>query len=157
MDSILKFRRPKEDTFPLDAGYKVVNANGQVLAYDYGVDDLRNARIAKALTRNELGASQQHRQAAKLAALGRKESKALQSYGDDVSGFGASDARVTFLDSALANLTKTTISSTSLLKVSRPSINTNSRSLQRTQSRFRDLIGASCERPSFLSSPLSET
>src|SRR4029079_16367896 len=74
-----------------------------------------------------------------------------QSYGDDVSGFGA---RFSFLDSALANLTKTTISSTSLLKVSRPSISTNSRPLQRTQRRFSDLMGASSERPSFLSSPL---
>ena len=37
----------------LDAGYKVVDANGQVLAYVYGVDDLRDARIAKSLTRDE--------------------------------------------------------------------------------------------------------
>ena len=36
----------------------------------------------------------------------------LESYGDDVSGFGASDARFSFLDAPLANLTKTTISST---------------------------------------------
>jgi hypothetical protein len=42
---------------PLDAGYKVVDANGQVLAYVYGIDDSRGARIAKGLTRNELGAS----------------------------------------------------------------------------------------------------
>jgi hypothetical protein len=39
---------------PLDAGYKVVDANGQVLAYVYGIDDLRDARISKALTRNEV-------------------------------------------------------------------------------------------------------
>ena len=38
---------------PLDAGYKVVDANGQVLAYVYGLDDSRDARIAKALTRDE--------------------------------------------------------------------------------------------------------
>jgi hypothetical protein len=37
----------------LDAGYKVVDANGQVLAYVYGIDDLRDARIAKSLTRDE--------------------------------------------------------------------------------------------------------
>jgi len=30
-----------------------VDANGQVLAYVYGIDDLRDARIAKALTRDE--------------------------------------------------------------------------------------------------------
>ena len=38
---------------PLDGGYKVVDANGQALAYVYGLDDSRNARIAKALTRDE--------------------------------------------------------------------------------------------------------
>jgi hypothetical protein len=38
---------------PLDAGYKVVDANGQVLAYVYGLDDSRDARIAKALTLDE--------------------------------------------------------------------------------------------------------
>jgi hypothetical protein len=38
---------------PLDAGYKVVDANGQALAFVYGVDDLRDARIAKSLTRDE--------------------------------------------------------------------------------------------------------
>ena len=65
-----------------------------------------------------------------LLAKGEKNFKALQSYGDDVSGFGASDARFSFLDAPLANLTKTTISSTSLLKVSRPSISTKSRPLQ---------------------------
>ena len=37
---------------PLDAGYKVVDANGQVLAYVYGLDDSRDARIAKSLTRD---------------------------------------------------------------------------------------------------------
>jgi hypothetical protein len=30
-----------------------VNANGQALAFVYGVDDLRDARIAKSLTRDE--------------------------------------------------------------------------------------------------------
>jgi hypothetical protein len=38
---------------PLDAGYKVVDANGQALAYVYGLDDLRDARTAKSLTRDE--------------------------------------------------------------------------------------------------------
>ena len=38
---------------PLDAGYKVVDANGQALAYVYGLDDSRDARIAKSLTRDE--------------------------------------------------------------------------------------------------------
>ena len=38
---------------PLDAGYKVLDANGRVLAYVYGVDDLRDARIAKSLPRDE--------------------------------------------------------------------------------------------------------
>jgi len=38
---------------PLDAGYKVVDANGQTLAYVYGLDDSRDARIAKSLTRDE--------------------------------------------------------------------------------------------------------
>jgi hypothetical protein len=37
----------------LDAGYKIVDANGQALAFVYGVDDLRDARIAKSLTRDE--------------------------------------------------------------------------------------------------------
>jgi hypothetical protein len=37
----------------LDAGYKVVDANGQVLAYVYGLDDSRDARIAKSLTHDE--------------------------------------------------------------------------------------------------------
>jgi hypothetical protein len=33
--------------------YKVVDANGQVLAYVYGLADSRDARIAKSLTRDE--------------------------------------------------------------------------------------------------------
>ena len=37
----------------LDAGYKVVDANGQVLAYVYGLDESRDARIAKSLTLDE--------------------------------------------------------------------------------------------------------
>ena len=37
----------------LDAGYKIVDANGQALAYVYGLDDLRDARTAKSLTRDE--------------------------------------------------------------------------------------------------------
>jgi hypothetical protein len=44
---------PPWNVEPLDAGYKVVDANGQVLAYVYGIDDLRDARIAKSLTRDE--------------------------------------------------------------------------------------------------------
>jgi hypothetical protein len=35
---------------PLDAGYKVVDANGQALAYVYGHAYPRDARIAKSLT-----------------------------------------------------------------------------------------------------------
>jgi hypothetical protein len=38
---------------PLDAGYKVVDANGQVLAYVYGHADPRDAAIAKGLTLDE--------------------------------------------------------------------------------------------------------
>jgi hypothetical protein len=37
----------------LDAGYKIVDANGQALAFVYGVDDLRDAAIAKSLTLDE--------------------------------------------------------------------------------------------------------
>jgi hypothetical protein len=37
----------------LDAGYKVVDANGQTLAYVYGLDNLRDAQIAKSLTLDE--------------------------------------------------------------------------------------------------------
>jgi hypothetical protein len=37
----------------LDAGYRVVDANGQVLAYVYGLADSRDARIARALTLDE--------------------------------------------------------------------------------------------------------
>jgi hypothetical protein len=44
---------PPWNVEPLDAGYKVVDANGQVLAYVYGLDDSRDARIAKALTGDE--------------------------------------------------------------------------------------------------------
>ena len=32
---------------------KIVDANGQALAYVYGLDDSRDARIAKSLTRDE--------------------------------------------------------------------------------------------------------
>jgi hypothetical protein len=38
---------------PLDAGYKVVDANGQTLAYVYGLDDSRDAETAKGLTLDE--------------------------------------------------------------------------------------------------------
>ena len=34
----------------LDGGYKVVDANGQSLAYVYGHADQRDAQVAKALT-----------------------------------------------------------------------------------------------------------
>ena len=37
----------------LDGGYKVVDANGQTLAYVYGHVDQRDARIAKSLTLDE--------------------------------------------------------------------------------------------------------
>jgi hypothetical protein len=50
---VMVYKRTKLAVEPLDAGYKVVDANGQVLTYVYGIDDLRDARIAKALTRNE--------------------------------------------------------------------------------------------------------
>ena len=46
-------RPPPWTVEPLDAGYKVVDANGQVLAYVYGLDDYRDARIAKSLTLDE--------------------------------------------------------------------------------------------------------
>jgi hypothetical protein len=35
------------------SGFKIVDANGQTLAYVYGLDDSRDARIAKSLTRDE--------------------------------------------------------------------------------------------------------
>jgi len=38
---------------PLDAGYKVVDANKQTLAYVYGHADQRDAAIAKSLTLDE--------------------------------------------------------------------------------------------------------
>ena len=38
---------------PLDAGYKVVDANGQTLAYVYGHVDSYDAGIAKSLTLDE--------------------------------------------------------------------------------------------------------
>jgi hypothetical protein len=38
---------------PIDAGYKVVDASGQTLAYVYGLDDSRDARTAKSLTRDK--------------------------------------------------------------------------------------------------------
>jgi hypothetical protein len=37
----------------LDGGFKIVDASGQSLAYVYGLDNARNAAIAKALTRDE--------------------------------------------------------------------------------------------------------
>jgi len=38
---------------PIDGGYKVVDASGQVLAYVYGLDDSRDAPISNSLTRDE--------------------------------------------------------------------------------------------------------
>ena len=38
---------------PLDGGFKIVDANGQALAYVYGNADPRDARIANALTLDE--------------------------------------------------------------------------------------------------------
>ena len=35
---------------PLDGGFKVVDSNGQALAYVYGHADPRDAQVAKALT-----------------------------------------------------------------------------------------------------------
>jgi hypothetical protein len=37
----------------LDSGFKIVDANGQALAYVYGHADARDAAIAKALTLDE--------------------------------------------------------------------------------------------------------
>jgi hypothetical protein len=37
----------------LEAGFKVVDSNGQTLAYIYGHADARDAQIAKALTLDE--------------------------------------------------------------------------------------------------------
>ena len=49
----------------LEAGFKVVDSNGQTLAYIYGHADARDAQIAKALTLDEARRiSEQHRQAA---------------------------------------------------------------------------------------------
>jgi hypothetical protein len=41
---------------PLDGGFKIVDANGQTLAYVYGHADPRDAHVAKALTLDEAGA-----------------------------------------------------------------------------------------------------
>jgi hypothetical protein len=38
---------------PLDAGYKVVDSNGQTLAYVNGHADPRDAQVAKSLTLDE--------------------------------------------------------------------------------------------------------
>ena len=38
---------------PLDGGFKIVDANGQALAYVYGHADPRDVGIAKALTLDE--------------------------------------------------------------------------------------------------------
>jgi hypothetical protein len=37
----------------LDSGFKVIDANGQSLAYVYGHADMRDAQIAKGLTRRD--------------------------------------------------------------------------------------------------------
>jgi hypothetical protein len=37
----------------LEAGFKVVDSNGQTLAYIYGHADVRDAQVAKALTLDE--------------------------------------------------------------------------------------------------------
>ncbi len=39
----------------LEAGFKVVDSNGQTLAYIYGHADVRDAQVAKALTLDEAG------------------------------------------------------------------------------------------------------
>ena len=38
---------------PLDGGFKVVDSNGQALAYVYGHADQRDAQVAKSLTLDE--------------------------------------------------------------------------------------------------------
>jgi hypothetical protein len=53
-------------------GFKIVDANGQTLAYVYGLDDSRDARIAKSLTRD--GARRIASNIAKLPTLLVKQS-----------------------------------------------------------------------------------
>ena len=50
---------------PLDAGYKVLDANGQVLAYVYGHGDERDAQVAKAML--------DERESASLVAVMRRD------------------------------------------------------------------------------------
>jgi hypothetical protein len=55
MEGALRCRRfpPPWTVEPLDGGFKIVDANGQTLAYVYGYADPRDAQIANALTLNE--------------------------------------------------------------------------------------------------------
>jgi len=57
---------------PLDGGFKIVDANGQALAYVYGNADPRDAGIANALTLDE--ARRIASNIAKLPTLLSKES-----------------------------------------------------------------------------------
>ena len=45
--------RPPWKVEALDSGFKIVDSNGQTLAYVYGHADPRDAEIAKALTLDE--------------------------------------------------------------------------------------------------------
>ena len=61
-------RPPPWTVEALDGGFKIVDANGQSLAYVYGHADPRDAQIAKALTLDEATAHrEQHRQVARLS------------------------------------------------------------------------------------------
>ena len=54
----------------LEAGFKIVDGNGQTLAYVYGHVDQRDAAVAKALTLDEARRnSGEHRQAALLGKV----------------------------------------------------------------------------------------
>ena len=50
-------RPPPWTVEALDGGFKIVDSNGQSLAYVYGHADERDAQIAKALTLEKPGAS----------------------------------------------------------------------------------------------------
>ena len=78
-----------------------MDANGQVLAYVYGIDDLRDARIAKALAHSE-----QHRQAARTAtqamsgcSFGRK----LLGTSTSVRGLDSCDPKETVMGAVPSN------------------------------------------------------
>jgi|KBSSwiStaDraftv2_1062776.scaffolds.fasta_scaffold2234138_1 hypothetical protein len=56
----------------IDAGFKVIDSNGQALAYVYGHADKRDAETAKGLTLDEASThSEQHREAEGLTSRPR--------------------------------------------------------------------------------------